>query len=333
MKQFVKYITLVCLAAVIATSCTNPKSKSRYSTASARKKVLCTISMVSDLVEHIAKDKLDVQTLIKKDLDPHSYELVKGDDEKLSQADLIFYNGLGLEHSPNISLHLKNHLNSHSVGDYIQKRYPQLILQTNNQVDPHIWMDVSILEKGVQLIVDQLSKLVPEESDFFYKNGLELQQKMKKTHFEILSLMQDIPEKRRYLITCHDAFYYFARGYLSQVDERSTESWKSRFIAPEGLAPDCQLSTTDIQRVILFLKENQVKTIFPEYNVNLDSLYKIKEASNKSGLCVEIASHPLYGDTMSKENTSDQNYLDMIVYNAQMIHQYLTQDENAHEPI
>ncbi len=129
------------------------------------------------------------------------------------------------------------------------------------------------------------------------------------------------------------AFYYFAKGYLSQVDEHSTDNWRNRFIAPEGLAPDCQLSTTDIQRVILFMKEHKIQTIFPEYNVNLDSLYKIKEASNKSGLHVEIASHSLYGDTMSQENKSEKTYLDMIVYNAQMIHQYLTQNEKPNGSI
>ena len=330
MKSLIRHLILLCILASLAVGCMSSSPKvDLHSSPNECKKVLCTINMISDLVRSIAKDKVEVQTLIKKDLDPHSYELVKGDDERLLKADLIFYSGLGLEHSPNIYRHLTEHSNSYAIGSYIQKRYPHLILQTNGQIDPHIWMDVSVWGKGVQLIVDELCKVAPKDADFFRQNGVYLQEEMEKVHFQVLALIQEIPNHKRYLITCHDAFYYFAKGYLSLAGEHQTEAWRNRFIAPEGLAPDCQLSTADIQKVILFLKEHQISTIFPEYNVNLDSIYKIKEASTKSGLNVEIAQNALYGDTMSQEHSSEKNYLDMIIYNAQTIHQYLTQEDEA----
>lgn len=287
------------------------------------KEVLCTIGMISDLVRAIAQDKIEVSTLIKEDLDPHSYELVKGDDEKLARADLIFYNGLGLEHCPNIYLHLSEHRNSYSIGDYIRTENPDLILYIDSEVDPHIWMDVSIWEKGVELILKELINLMPEHEDAFRKNAASLRIQMMDVHNQIKSMLQKIPDHQRYLITCHDAFYYFARGYLSSDQERNSELWKRRFIAPEGLAPDSQLSTKDLEKVIQYLETYQVTTLFPEYNVNLDSLNKIKEISNKAGYPVQIASSPLYGDTMSKSKKSNQTYLDLILYNATVIQKHL----------
>ena len=65
-------------------------------------KVLATTGMIADLVKAVGGDEIDIMTLIHGDLDPHSYQLVKGDDEKLGFANLIFSNGLGLEHSPSI---------------------------------------------------------------------------------------------------------------------------------------------------------------------------------------------------------------------------------------
>lgn len=322
MKYAVRSI-LILLATIFIISCTSSKKTLTKPT----KQVLCTVSMIADLVKAVAQDKVNVSTLIKEDLDPHTYELVKGDDERLCSADLIFYNGLGLEHSPNIKLHLEEHPNSHSIGNYIQNRYPELILSTNHQIDPHIWMDVSVWEKGVPLIVEELCQFMPENADFFREKGLQLQQEMKKTHFEILKLMQEIPASKRYLITCHDAFYYFARGYLASDDEKKSDTWRTRFIAPEGLAPDSQLSTADIQKVISFIQKNQVTIIFPEYNVNLDSIYKIKEASTKSGLKVEISQEALYGDTMA-QNTKKQNYLQMMLHNAETIHQQLKENQS-----
>src|ERR1700690_968816 len=63
-------------------------------------KVLCTTAMVADLVAHVGGQEVDCYILIQGQHNPHSYQLVKGDDEKFSRADLIFYNGLGLEHGP-----------------------------------------------------------------------------------------------------------------------------------------------------------------------------------------------------------------------------------------
>lgn len=322
MKKHLNIWKFCCLIIFLIVGCTVPPSNTLAQN-NEQKSVLCTISMITDLTKQIAQDKVVVKTLIKKDLDPHSYELVKGDDEILTQANLIFYNGLGLEHHPNIHQHLSQHSNSHAVGNYIQLHYPEVILKTNGELDPHIWMDISIWEKAVPCIVEHLCILMPEHADFFQENGKKLQKQMLETHQQVIDLMQKIPDHKRYLITCHDAFYYFARGYLASQNELSNGSWKKRFIAPEGLAPDCQLSTTDIQKVIRFIQDHNVKTIFPEYNVNLDSIYKIKDASLKSGLSVNISPEALYGDTMSQNPSLDQNYLEMILHNAKVIHAQL----------
>ena len=59
-------------------------------------KVLATTAMIADLVKQVGGDEVDVIILIQGDVDPHSYEMRKGDAEKFDHADLIFYNGLGL---------------------------------------------------------------------------------------------------------------------------------------------------------------------------------------------------------------------------------------------
>ena len=329
MKRWTKPLLLILFLLPLLSGCSVEKNQASSLQKEEQKTVLCTIYMISDLVQSIAKDKVQVETLIRKELDPHSYELVKGDDEKLSSASLIFYNGLGLEHSPNIYEHLKGHPKSYALGNYIQNHSPESILYTDHQLDPHIWMDVSIWKKAVPLIVQELSNLIPEQADFFHQNGSELQKKMDNAHLYISNLMQKIPPERRYLITCHDAFYYFAKQYLSQDEERGTNSWRMRFIAPEGLAPDCQLSTTDIKRVIEFMRDHKVKTIFPEYNVNLDSIYKIKEASLKLGYPVSIAENALFGDTLSQNDSGKTHYLDMIIYNAETIYEHLVTEEGS----
>ena len=71
-------------------------------------KVLCTTAMVTDLVQSVGGDFVDCLTLIQGQSDPHTYQLVKGDNEKFHRADQIFFNGLGLEHGPSLADVLKD---------------------------------------------------------------------------------------------------------------------------------------------------------------------------------------------------------------------------------
>jgi len=60
-------------------------------------KVLCTTEHVACLVRSVGGDAVDTLVLIENGSDPHSYQLVKGDNEKFRVADLICSSGLGLE--------------------------------------------------------------------------------------------------------------------------------------------------------------------------------------------------------------------------------------------
>jgi len=46
-------------------------------------KVLSTTAMIHDLVKHIGAEHIDGLVLIRGELDPHTYQMVKGDDENL----------------------------------------------------------------------------------------------------------------------------------------------------------------------------------------------------------------------------------------------------------
>lgn len=283
----------------------------QWMTPSNRIKVLSTTQMIGDLVVQIGRDRIDHLVLISGEIDPHSYELMKGDDEKISFAAIVFSNGLGLEHGASLSFHLQKHFHSVALGEEIKKFSIDKALVIDGQVDPHIWMDISLWSCGIPSIVAALSEEDPEGADFYYKNGELLRQKMLAAHKEIQSIFEEIPSEKRYLVTSHNAFNYFSRAYLS------FGQWESeRCAAPEGLSPDGQLSTCDIQRIIDHLCARRISVIFSESNVSKDSLNKIISCCQKRGLKVRICSKPLYADCMSADM---ENYLEMIRYNAEVM--------------
>ena len=305
MRWFAVFLLLLCVA------CGKISDKEigrldAWMQGSGKIKVLATTRMIEDLAAQIGGERVDVISLIVGDLDPHTYEIVKGDDEKISFADVIFANGLGLEHGASLQYRLKKHPEIVFLGDEIAEKMPERLVVSGGSVDPHIWTDVALFSEVIDPMVERLSKLEPENREMFEENGGRLKVALLAEHAKFLEMVQKVPETRRFLVTSHDAFHYFARAYLGG-DEK--------FAAPEGLAPDGQMSARDIAQIVGFLKDHGVGVVFPESNVSRAALKKIVEAAP---MRVRVVDEPLYGDAMGKES-----YIEMMRHNVEKICEYL----------
>ncbi len=279
--------------------------------------ILSTTGVIDDLIQMIVEDKIAHAALIQGEIDPHSYELVKGDDEKIGQAHLFVYNGLGLEHGLSIQAAIKRHNRTLGIGEEIVQQAAGKILQTGGQIDPHIWMDASLWVLSVKPLVEAICSLDPENSDFYIAQGKEAEKKLLSLHQYIQKKMEAVPEARRYLVTTHDAFSYFAKAYLTKA-----EDWKERAQAPEGLAPEGQLSFFDIQRLVNHILDHKISVIFAESNLNQDSLDKIVDICRNKGVKVEVSSSKLYGDTLFPKKEADEEkslYIKTMKHNVDMI--------------
>lgn len=282
-------------------------------------KVLSTTAMIDDIVGQIGGERIDHIALITGEIDPHSYELVKGDDEKLSLAQIIFFNGLGLEHGASLRYQLEHHPNTVGVGNAVLEKDPELIIHMDKEIDPHIWMDISLWSKIIDPIAHALSAMDPQNKDAYLERASLVREKMMQEHQVIYRQLQSIPQEKRYLVTSHDAFNYFTRAYLATPDEILPEQWEKRFDAPEGLAPEGQLSASDIQAVIDHLIKYHIEIVFPESNVSRDSLKKVVHACAQKGLAVTISESALYGDAMGPLGSNADTYLKMIHHDANVL--------------
>ncbi len=310
-----KKVCLLLIVACAAIGCSSKNKLNEWMKESPKVKILSTTAQIGDLAAEIGGERVDGWVLIQGDLDPHSYEIVKGDDEKLARAQLIFYNGLGLEHGASLSSYLHSFSKAIPIGERIRESDPERILKKDEAVDPHIWMDISLWKKAVGPIVEALSRIDPDGSVYYRERGDALSLRMESAHSEIKELLLSVPSEKRYLVTSHDAFQYFTRGYLSEAGESDRNV---RFAAPEGLAPDGQLNPLDIQRIIDFLRSKKITVVFPESNVSRDSIKKIALSGKELGLEIRICSEALYGDSMS-----GLSYLEMMKRNADVIKRYL----------
>lgn len=259
--------------------------------------VLSTNRMIHDCVQRIAGDILQSIVLIDGSIDPHTYEMVKGDEDKFAISQLFFCNGLGLEHSMSLRKQLEGSEKTVAIGDRLVEARVFEPLQEDGFFDAHIWADMKIWIQGVREITRALVQRFPEWETTFLANSTKLIQEMEMLDLWAERSLATIPEEKRYLVSGHNAFSYFTRRYLATPQELEDGSWVRRCISPEGVSPEAQISIRDIMKVVDYINEHDIDVIFPEDTLNQDALKKI-QACAKNGHPVRLSSKPLYSDNV-----------------------------------
>ena len=77
----------------LLTSCSTQSTEKGNSIPS----IVTTTGMLADAIKNIVGDSASVQALMGPGVDPHLYKATQGDLTKLTNADIIVYNGLHLE--------------------------------------------------------------------------------------------------------------------------------------------------------------------------------------------------------------------------------------------
>ncbi|MEF9497208.1 metal ABC transporter solute-binding protein, Zn/Mn family [Chlamydia sp. 04-14] len=270
--------------------------------------VLSMNRMIHDCVSRIVGDKLCSIVLIDGAIDPHAYEMVKGDEDKMAMSRLIFCNGLGLEHTASLRKHLEGNPKAINIGERLIAREVFSPLEEDGFYDPHIWTDISIWTEGTKEITAALISEFPEYEKEFSANSEALIEEMQMLDSWAKRCLSTIPEESRYLVSGHNAFSYFTRRYLATPEEVKANVWNKRCISPEGISPEAQISIRDIMLVVDYIHEHNVTVMFPEDTLNQDALKKIVSCLKK-GHSVRLANRPLYSDNVKHDyfNTFKHN--------------------------
>ena len=83
----------------------------------------------------------------------------------------------------------------------------------HGSVDPHFWMDIDFAIQAVEAIRDELTRLDPENADGYRERAEAYIAELRALDGEIAALLAGLPAERRYLVTFHDAYGYFADRY------------------------------------------------------------------------------------------------------------------------
>jgi len=265
-----------------------------------KKKVLTTFSVIADIAQNVAGDKLNVESITRIGAEIHGYEPTPSDIVKAQDADLILYNGMNLERWFKQFLGNVEDVPSILLTENIQP-IPIAEGPYANKPNPHAWMSPRNALVYVENIRQAFVELDPENADTYNANAEAYSQQLKTIDAELQADLEQVSPKQRYLVSCEGAFSYLARDY----------NLKEIYMWP--INAEQQFTPKQVQGVIEEVKANDVPTIFCESTVNNEGQKQVAKTTGAR------FGGNLYVDSLSTEEGPVPTFIDLLEYDARTI--------------
>jgi manganese/iron transport system substrate-binding protein len=259
--------------------------------------VVTSMSVLADFAENVAGEHADVTSLVPVGGDPHVYEPVPSDSRRITDADVVLHNGLGLE-PWFASLVSGSGREAVAVADAL----PTGAVDGDGKPDPHLWMVPPRAAAYVEVIADALAAADPDHADDYARNAGTYRAELDDLDAEVAATLATIPPQNRTLVTSHDAYSYFADHYGLEVVGTVV-----------GFTTEEEPSAGTVSRLVDQIRVHSVPTIFVETTVNPDVIERI---ARDAGVAV---GRPLYGDSLGEEGSGADTYAGMLRANAQAL--------------
>jgi manganese/zinc/iron transport system substrate-binding protein len=262
--------------------------------------VVTTTGIIADTAKRVAGQHAEIMALMGPGVDPHLYKASEGDVRRLSEADLILYNGLHLEGKMGDVL---TRLARSRPVVWVSEDIPQDLLREPpefaGQYDPHVWFDVSLWKRTLDPIVRELSALDPAHAEDFKANAAAYGQELDALDAWVKQRIESLPPAQRVLVTAHDAFGYFGRRYGMEV------------IGIQGISTLSEAGLHDVDRVAQLVVDRKVKAVFIESSVPRRSIEAVQAAVGSRGHEVKIGGQ-LFSDSLGGAGTPAGTYAGMV---------------------
>lgn len=268
--------------------------------------IVCTTGMIADGLRNICGDRADVESLMGPGTDPHLYKATLRDLEKLSEADIIIYNGLHLEGKMTELFHkLSRTRLCIAVSDTLDSKdilYPE----NSSTPDPHIWFDVRLWKKCMLFASGKIIEADNSNATVYDSLSRRYALRLDSLDMVIRKQLSTIPESKRVLITSHDAFSYFGRAYGIEVK------------GLQGISTAAEFGLRDVSSLVDFIIEKKIPAVFVETSVSGKAMEAVAEGCKSRGYNLKNGGE-LYSDAMGYPGTSEGTYIGMLRANADKI--------------
>jgi len=252
--------------------------------------------------------------LIPLGADPHTYEPSPKDYQAMSDAHVVFINGVGLEEAMSSTL------------EQVAQRVPVVSLSQDvdllafassadhepdadseydeggdthehESMDPHVWFDPWNVMVWTHNAAEAMSTLHPEQASLFQANAEAYQDELRALDRWIQDAVEQLPEDRRRLVTDHFAFQYLAHRYGFEIVGAVIPAYST----------SAQPSAKEIAALVDAIRALEVRAVFVGVGANQRLATQAVEDTGTALI-------PLYTGSLSSVDGPAGTYLDLMHY-------------------
>lgn len=273
-------IVVATIFALLLSACASPTSTTNQI------HVVASTTIVGDVVKQIGGDHIQLTVLFPVGADPHTFEPRPQDVAAISDARIVFLNGLELEHS------LENILDANATGtivevsdgvevlDFEEGEHEGEVEHEHAAGDPHTWMDPNLVMVWVNNIETALTELDPANKEVYAANAKTYLAQLADLDAWIHNEVTKIPVENRKLVTDHENMGYFIHRYNFTLAGLVVNSLST------GASPSAQ----ELSALEDAIKAEGVKAIFMGATVNPNLANQVASDTGTTLITIDTAS-------------------------------------------
>lgn len=263
-------------------------------------KVLTTFTTIADMARNVSCGLLDVQSITKPGTEIHGYEPTPSDLVKTQNANLVLFNGLGLERWFEKFMGSVQNIPSVNLTDGIEL-VPIAEGEYQDKPNPHAWMSPQNALIYTENIRKAFIALDPANEAAYTANAAAYSAEIQEINTFLKTNLDQVPAEKRFLVSCEGAFSYLIRDYGMQ------ELYMWPINADQTGTPK------QVAKVIDGVQDNAIPVVFCESTVNQGPM---QEVANQTGATY---GGYLYVDSLTEADGEAPTYLKLLQFDATRI--------------
>ncbi|MFH8240949.1 zinc ABC transporter substrate-binding protein AztC [Streptomyces sp. NPDC018321] len=287
---------LALTTAAAATACATTDDRAR---------IVVTTNILGDVTRQIVGDEAEVTVLMKPNADPHSFGLSAVQAAELEAADLVVFNGLGLEE--NVLRHVDAAREAGVATFEVGEAVDPLTFRASDdggpadgagQPDPHFWTDPDRMRKAAGLMADQVAEHVDGVDETAIRaNAARYDARLAELSTWMADSFDRIPDDERALVTNHHVFGYLAERFGFRVIGA---------VIPSGTTL-ASPSSSDLRSLTRAMERAGVRTVFAD-----SSRPKRLAEVLRTELGGDVRVVELYSESLTAKGEGADTYLRMM---------------------
>jgi len=179
--------------------------------------IATTVAPITSIVANIVGDRAEVVGIVPEGTNSHTFEPRPSVAELLSEADVVYINGLVLE-EPTRDLAEQNLKDGAEILELGTLTLPESeylfdfsFPREEGKPNPHLWTDPTLARRYAEIVKDDMSARDPVNAGYYADNYTKFSALIDEFDTVMRTSFATIP--KRDLLTYHDAYAYFARTY------------------------------------------------------------------------------------------------------------------------